>query len=143
MSYVTLKKKIKSELQSLTTIHQVGNYPRLDFSGFPSANVRSDSKSGEYETTSENYEEFGFTIFLIQPIEGDVWTPEKSREIIEELTDEVCDHLDQNEFLSGIVMPNGKSFIGMRPTDSRVFEEEAGKYAIGEIKLACRVTKTI
>lgn len=143
MSYGPIKRKIKSELQGLGTIQQVGNYPKLDFNGFPSANVRSDSKSGEYETTSENYEEFEFTVFLVQPIEGDIWTPEKSREIIEDLTDEVCDHFDQNEFLSGLDMPNGKTFIGIRPTDSRIFEEEAGKYAIGEIKLACRVTKTI
>ena len=143
MSYVTLKNKIKSELLTLSTIHQVGDYPKLDFSGFPSANVRSDEKSGQYETTSENYEEFIFTVYLVQNIEGDVWTPEKSREIIEELTDEVCDHFDENEFLTGIAMPNGKTFIGIRPTNSKIFEEEAGKYAIGEIKLACRVTKTI
>jgi len=66
MSLIVIKEKIKSKLQSISTIQQVADYPTVDFQGYPAACVRTDEKTGEYETTSENYEEYFFTVYLLQ-----------------------------------------------------------------------------
>lgn len=141
--YVTLKEKIKTELQEITGIQAVADYPTMDFQGYPAACVRSDEKEGQYETTSENYEEYKFTVYLLQNLDGQVFSPVKSREIIEELVDTVSDHFDSDEFLSGIAMPNDRVLLGIRPTNSRIFEEESGKFVVAEVSLACRVSKSI
>ena len=142
MSYIDLKKKIKAELAEITEIQQIADYPTMDFQGYPAAVVRSDEQTGDYESTSENYEEYAFTVFILQNI-GGVWDIVKSREIIETICDTVRDHFDTDEFLSGIALPSGRNFFGIRPTRSRIFEEESGKFVVAQITLICRVSKII
>lgn len=142
MSYIVLKNKIKSELQSISTLQAVADYPTQDFQGYPAACIRSDEQSGAYESTAENYEEYSFTVYLLQNLDG-VWDVVKSREIIEELCDQVRDHFDSDEFLSGIAMPSGRVLLGIRPTSSKIFEEEGGKFVVAEISLICRISKSI
>jgi hypothetical protein len=142
MSFITLKEKIKTELQEISTIQQVADYPTQDFQGYPAACVRSDRQTAQYESTSENYEEYAFTVYLLQNLDG-VWDVVKSREIIEELCDQVRDHFDSDEFLSGISMPSGRVLLGIRPTSSEIFEEENGKFVVAEISIICRVSKSI
>lgn len=142
MSFKTIKAKIKTELAEITTIQQIADYPTMDFQGYPAAVVRSDSQTAEYESTSENYEEYTFTVYILQNLDG-VWDVVKARKIIEEMCDEVRDHFDTDEFLSGISMETGRVLLGVRPTESRIYEEESGKFVVAEITIICRISKTI
>jgi hypothetical protein len=142
MSFITLKEKIKSVLQGVANIHQVSDYPNQDFSGFPSVMVRTNGNSSEYETTNENDEIYSFSLFVFQIIEG-AFTAEKARNVLEEMCDNIRDAFDSNEFLTGITLPSNRVMLGVKPTVSRIGEDESGKYCIAEIELACRISKTV
>lgn len=143
MSLIVIKEKIKAKLATISGIEKIGDYPTMDFQGYPAAVVRTDEKTGEYETTSENYEEYTYTVFLLHPLDNVVYSVVKTREIIEELVDTVQDSFDTDEFLSGISMPSGRVILGVRPTDYKVYENEEGKFCVAEITLVARVSKTI
>lgn len=142
MSFLTIKEKIKTMLLAITEIQQVSDYPNHDFNGFPSAMVRTDGNSSEYETTNENDEIYAFTVFVFQNLDGP-FDVVKSREIIEELCDTVRDTFDSDEFLNGVSLPSDRSMLGVKPTVSKIYEEESGKYVIAEIELAVRISKRV
>jgi len=68
MSFITLKNKIKSVLLTIPEIQQVLDYPSQDFQGFPAVVVRTNGNTSSYETTSENDEIYGFSLFLFYPL---------------------------------------------------------------------------
>lgn len=143
MSFITLKAQLKSKLQSISQIQEVKDYPQEDFGGFPAAVVRTNGNTSEYETNAENDEIYSFTIFLLQNIDGTVFSPVKSRLIIEELCDIVRDSIDSDEFLSGLSLPSDRVILGVRPTVSNIFETDNGKFVTAEINLSIRVSKTV
>ncbi len=67
----------------------------------------------------------------------------KSREIIEELCDTVRDTFDSDEFLTGLSLPSGRTMLGVKPTVSKIYEEDSGKYVVAEIVLDIRVSKKV
>lgn len=142
MSFISLKQKIKSILQGINTIQQVTDYPNQDFSGFPAVMVRTNGNSSEYETTTENDELYSFSLFVFQIIEG-AFTAEKARNILEEMCDTVRDAFDTDEFLNGISLPAGRTLLGVKPTVSKIGEDESGKYCVAEIEIAVRVSKVV
>lgn len=142
MSFLTIKEKLKSKLQAISQIQQVHDYPTEDFNGYPSAMVRTDGNTSQFETSSENQELYTFTIFLIQNLDG-IHSVVKAREIIEELCDTVRDNIDSDEFLSGISLPSGRVMIGATPTVSKIYEANDGKYVVAEVEVAVRVSKVV
>ena len=70
-------------------------------------------------------------------------TPVECRKEIIRLCDEVRDKFDSDEFLNGVSLPAGRTMLGVRPTVSKIFEEESGKYVVAEIDLAVRISKRI
>ncbi len=142
MSFIAIKGKIKSVLESLSEVQQVSDYPNQDFSGFPAVMVRTNGNTSDYETTNENDEIYSFSLFVFQIIEG-AFSAEKAREILEEMCDLIRDTFDSDEFLNGIVMPAGRTILGVKPTVSNIGEDDSGKYSIAEIELAVRVSKFI
>jgi len=142
MSFITLKQKIKSVLLAIPTIQQVSDYPNQDFSGFPAVMVRTNGNSSEYETTTENDEVYSFSLFVFQIIEG-AFTAEKARGILEEECDIIRDAFDTDEFLNGISLPAGRTMLGVKPSVSKIGEDDSGKYCIAEIEIAVRVSKTV
>lgn len=142
MSFITLKQKIKSVLLAIPTIQQVSDYPNQDFSGFPAVMVRTNGNSSEYETTTENDEVYSFSLFVFQIIEG-AFTAEKARGILEEECDIIRDDFDTDEFLNGLSLPAGRTMLGVKPSVSKIGEDDSGKYCIAEIEIAVRVSKTV
>lgn len=144
MSFITIKAKIKAILLTVSTIHQVTDYPNHDFSGFPAVMIRTNGNTSEYETTTENDELYSFSLFVYQIIEGaSVFSAQEARNILEEMCDTVRDTFDSDEFLNGISLPAGRTMLGVRPTVSRIGEDDSGKYCIAEIELAVRVSKSV
>lgn len=142
MSFITLKSKIKLVLQGVANIHQVSDFPNQDFSGFPSVMVRTNGNTSKYETTTENDEIYSFSLFVFQIIEG-AFTAEKARNVLEEMCDNIRDAFDSNEFLIGVSLPSNRVMLGVKPTVSKIGEDESGKYCIAEIEVACRISKTV
>lgn len=142
MSFITLKEKIKTVLLTISDLQEVKDYPTHDFGGYPSAMVRTDGNISNYETTNENDELYTFTIFLFQNLDG-IHNVVKSREIIEELCDTVRDTYDSDEFLAGVSLPSDRTMLGVKPTVSKIYEEDSGKYVIAEIEIAIRVSKKV
>lgn len=142
MSFIAIKGKIKTVLESLSEIQQVSDYPNQDFSGFPSVMVRTNGNTSDYETTHENDEIYSFSLFVFQIIEG-AFSAEKARDILEEMCDLIRDTFDNDEFLNGITMPAGRTILGVKPTVSKIGEDDSGKYCIAEIELAVRVSKFV
>ena len=142
MSFISIKSKIKSVLQSVSTIAQVSDYPNQDFSSFPAVMIRTNGNSSEYETTTENDELYSFSLFVYQIIEG-AFTAEKARNILEQECDTIRDTFDSDEFLNGISLPAGRTLLGVRPTVSKIGEDDSGKYCIAEIELAVRISKSV
>lgn len=142
MSFIAIKGKIKSVLQGLSEIQQVSDFPNQDFSGFPSVMIRTNGNTSNYETTHENDEIYSFSLFIFQIIEG-AFSAEKARDILEEMCDLIRDTFDSDEFLNGIAMPAGRTILGVKPTVSKIGEDDSGKHSIAEIELAVRVSKFI
>jgi len=143
MSFITIKEKIKSKLQSISAIQEVKDFPNVNFNGFPSVTVRTIGNTSDYETTTEDLEVYNFEIIAFQELNDLVHTNEKARKIIEELCDTIRDNFDEDEFLAGISLPSGRTMIGVRPTVSQIMEEDSGKYVVAVIEIACRVSKNI
>jgi len=142
MSFVTLKSKIKTKLQAMSQIAQVTDYPNQDFQDYPAVMIRTNGNTSNYETTTENQEVYSFSLFVFQNLDG-VFSKEKARNILEELCDIIRDTFDSDEFLSGISMTSDRTMLGIRPTVSKIGEDDAGKWCIAEIELACRVSKSV
>lgn len=142
MSFVQLKKTIKTKLEGISDIQEVADYPTENFQGYPAAMVRSEGNVSDYETTQENEEVYTFTVILVQVLDG-THDEEKARDIMEALCDTVRDSFDSDEFLSGISLPADRAMIGVHPTVSRIGVEDEGKFVVAEIELACKVIKTI
>lgn len=142
MSYIHVKQKLKEKIGAMSDIAQVVDYPSLDLQQFPAAGIRSMRKTASYETTSENYEEYIFLVYLFQPISENL-QPVAARNAMEELVDSVESQFNSDEFLTGITLPDGSTFLGTRPTESEIYEEESGKYVIGQISLALRVSTSV
>lgn len=143
MSFISLKSKIKSVLETITDIQQVTNYPNQDFSGFPAVMIRTNGNTSDYETTKENEEIYSFSLFVFQNLDTHFFTKEKARNILEELCDTIRDVFDNDEFLNGIVLPSGRVMLGIRPTVSEIGEDDEGKFVIAVIELAVRISKTV
>lgn len=147
MSFLTIKEHIKTILQNITAdgtavIQEVVDYPSEEYTGYPAAAVVTKGNSSDYETTNANEELYAFTVYLFQKNDGPHDKP-KAREIIEELCDQVRDTIDSDEFLDGISLPSGRTMLGVRPTVSEIFEEEAGKHTVAVIELAVKISKTV
>lgn len=137
----TIKDKLKSKLESISSINQVMYYPNHDFSGYPSAVIRHSDGTSIRETTSENFEEYRFSIYLFQDINTEVKTIMEWYEVMEDLIDEVRDSFDNDEFLSGITMSTNRTMLGTMPVGWNIGEEENGKYIIGELIITIQVNK--
>ena len=142
---INLKSKIKTEIQEVLDFGaaSVKDYPTTDFQTYPACAIRTDEGTGEYETTAENYEEYIFTLFFLQLIDTEAHDPVKSRAIMEEIVGSVRLHFDTDEFMAGLSIPSGYAFLGIRPTHWRIYDEEAGKFVVGEVKIVARISKTI
>ena len=53
-TYATIRDKIKTKLEAITKIQEVNDYPKMKFSGFPSANILPANQESGYMTTIHN-----------------------------------------------------------------------------------------
>lgn len=136
----SLKAQIKSILTGMAEIQQVEDYPTQDMNGFPAVVISFEGNTSQYETTAENQELYTFKLYVFQEI-NDLWSKQKARLIIEELSDIIRDKFDDDEFLNGITLESSRVMLGVLPTISKIYEADEGKYVVSEIELAVRISK--
>lgn len=135
-----IKAYVKAYLLATTGVGQVEDYPNQDFNTWPGIEVSYDGNSSTYLSTTENDIVYVYTLFVYQIVEGAI-DRRRARLILEELSDTIADRFDSNEFLDGILLPSGKTMIGVRPTTVEIAEDEEGKFVVAKIEIATRVTK--
>jgi hypothetical protein len=136
-----LREKIKTQLNTLSSIERVYDYPTEDFQGFPAAIIRSAGNESDYETTAENERHYIFEVFLLQESESELRSRREARRIIESSVDEILDLIDKDEFLSGIVLPSGKIMLGIIPVASEIVDLD--KYVATKLTLTIRISVNI
>jgi len=135
MPFETLRDKIKEKLQGLEEIQEVYDYPTEDFKGYPCVVVRAMSNESDYSSTSENERHYVFELYIMQ--ESEHTDRRKARRIIEGVVDEVMDAFDQDQYLSGISLPSGKTMLGLVPALSSI--EDTEKYVMATITLTAKI----
>lgn len=141
MPIEVLREKIKTQLNTLSSIERVYDYPTEDFQGFPAAIIRSAGNESDYETTAENERHYIFEVFLLQESESELRSRREARRIIESSVDEILDLIDKDEFLSGIVLPSGKIMLGIIPVASEIVDLD--KYVATKLTLTIRISVNI
>lgn len=141
MPIEVLREKIKTQLNTLSIIERVYDYPTEDFQGFPAAIIRSAGNESDYETTAENERHYIFEVFLLQESESELRSRREARRIIESSVDEILDLIDKDEFLSGIVLPSGKIMLGIIPVASEIVDLD--KYVATKLTLTIRISVNI
>jgi len=139
--FQNIRNKIESKLEAMSSIQEVQAYPTMDFGGFPAAMVTSTRNDAEFETTTQNKRMYVFTVFLLQEIKTK--GVEQARKIIESVVDDVITDFDEDEDLTGISLGSNETLITSMPTLSNIYEEENGRYIVGEMEIRIVVSVSV
>jgi hypothetical protein len=112
-TYRTIKAKMLSKLQAISTIQEVYDYPKLDFAGFPAAVIIPIEGEGDYETNQEHTRNYIYEVHLYQ--EYSHKNQSDALNVLMDVTDDILDSFAGDEMLSGITMPAKTMLIGVRP----------------------------
>jgi len=145
MSWNVLNDQIKTKLEQITNISNVYDFAWLDFDGFPAATITPSAFESDYQSNIENQRKYVFTIRLFHKIDVISAKPsEKERveeafRVMRGLIDTVVDSFDKDETMSGIVLPAGKTMVGVIPVPTNIsyFPEE--KIIVGEVILNVKI----
>ena len=133
MSFISIITAIQSVLSGITSIHEVHDFDKGKFDGYPAVVVFPSENASEFATTSQNLREYVFTIRFHQPMEkiGTNYHKDADR-ILRELLDEAITAFDTNFSLSGVV-----NWCKATPSSWGYQERDTGVVRIAEIKLSC------
>lgn len=133
MGFQVIRNKLKSKLESVSSIQEVHVYPTEDFGGFPAAVIDSERMESEFETTIENRRNYVFTVYLLQEIESK--GVKQARRVIESVVDDVVKSLDEDQQLSGIEndLPSQETMVITFPTVPSIIE--GPKYIRAELEI--------
>lgn len=95
MSFTTLRPQIGTLLETLDTIQEVSNAPKIKFSGYPAAHIVPSDNEADYETTTENVRTYAFNVRIFY--ETKVTSVEDALSALEEVVDSVLDLFDQED----------------------------------------------
>ena len=95
MSWQVLRPQIGTLLETLDTIQEVSNAPKIKFSGYPAAHVVPSDNESDYETTKENVRTYAFMVRLFY--ETKVTGVAEALGALEKIVDSVLDLFDQED----------------------------------------------
>lgn len=147
MSWNTLRTQIATLLDTISTIHEVASYPKLEWSGYPAAYVVPSGQSGEYETTTENVRTYAFTVRVFY----DTQTTGVSGALdkLEGVIDTVLDTFDQEDLKGsssrtiGLNLPSGYTFLNIFAHPSSWGEVQGENLIFAEIEVRVRLSRDI
>jgi hypothetical protein len=138
---MTIRDKIVSKLQAISSIQEVKTGPNLELSGFPAAVVIPSQQESDYETSNANERTYAFDVMLLYEVdEGGV---NAAVDALYDLSDQVLDAFDQDPTLSGISLPAGYQMIYVTPTAGAWGEVGDRKLVQRSVNVRVRVSFSI
>lgn len=133
MSFEPIRNKIKSILESISSIQEVHDYPNMEVGGYPSALIASNRLEADFETTTQNRRVYVFGVYIIQDQEHDAV---RARRIVEGVVDDIVQTFDRDQLLTGIELETGETMIISYPTLSEIYvSAENPKLLVGELEI--------
>ena len=144
MSFVVLRPQIGTLLETLDTIQNVSNSPKIRFSGYPAAHVVPSNNEADYETTTENVRTYAFTVRVFY--ETKQTSVEDAYMALGEVVDNILDLFDQEDQKAaadrtvGISLPARYTFINIWAVPG-VWGEMSGEQLImAELSVRVRIS---
>jgi hypothetical protein len=147
MSWAILRPQVKDVLDTIGTLQEVSDSPKIRFSGYPAAHVVPSENTNDYETTSENIRTYAFTVRVFYDTKE---TPiEDAFSALEEVVDNVIDAFDQEDLKGGstrklgISLPAKYTFLNVLASPGNWGELTEEQLIMAEIKVKVRVSVDI
>ncbi len=144
MSWKVLRPQIKTLLDTVTTLQEVSQVPKIKFDGYPAAHIVPSENSNDYETTKENIRVYAFTVRLFY--ETKQTSLEDAMYALEEVTDSVIDLFDQEDLKGsatrtlGMSLPDNYMFINIFATPNRWAVLSDDQLVMAEITVQIRIS---
>ena len=144
MSWTTLRPQLKTVLDSISTIEETSNSPKMKFGGYPAATVTPSDQEGDYETTTENIRTYAFMIRVF--FETKDTSVADGISALEEVIDSVIDAFDQEDMKGaatrtvGINLPAGYTFINIFAVPGAWFEVPDEQLIYAQVSVKVRVS---
>jgi len=136
-TYTVIKDYIESKLNGIAKIQAVYDYPKLDFSEYPSAVIIPTTQTSIYQTMNDNERKYNFDVMIFYDVQNS--GIETAIDAIDDLVDDVLDLFDTDEFLTGISLPAGYTMIAVEPTTGEFVQNDDKKIIGVTILVAVRV----
>jgi len=147
MSFTTLRPQIGTLLETLTTIQEVSNAPKIKFDGYPAAHIVPSDNESDYETTTENVRTYAFNLRVFY--ETKQTTIEEAYSALEEVVDSVLDLFDQEDQKGstdrtvGVDLPARYTFLNIWATPSFWGEVSGEQLIMAQMSVKVRISVDI
>ncbi len=147
MSFQVLRPQIGTLLETLDTIQEVSNSPKIKFTGYPAAHVVNSDNESDYESTTENVRTYAFMVRVFY--ETKVTGVGDSLEALEKIVDSVLDLFDQEDQKGvstrtvGVDLPARYTFLNIWATPSAFGEVEGEELIMAQLAIRVRISVDI
>jgi len=147
MSWLVLRPQIKTLLDTITTLQEVSQAPKIKFNGYPAAHIVPSENSGDYETTSENIRTYAFTIRIFYETKNT--SIDTAFTALEQVVDSVIDKFDQEDLKGsatrkvGISLPTGYTFLNIFASPNVWGELTEEQLIMAEVSVRVRISRDI
>lgn len=148
MSWSVIRPQLKTLYENLesggsSVFVEVKSYPKLDFSGYPSAYIIPSDQESDYETNIENERFYSFITRIFYETKDT--SVETALDKIEEAVDAVIDAIDQEDKRNvgrvvGINLPAKYTFLSIEATPSQWGELPTEMLIMAEVRVKVRVS---
>lgn len=148
MSWSTVRPQLQTLLESIeldggSAFVEIKSFPKLDFSGYPSAYIIPSDQESDYETTIENQRFYSFFIRIFYETRDT--TVEVALNKLEEAVDAVMDAIDKEDKKTsgrvvGINLPTDYVYLSIDAAPSAWGELPTEALIMAEIKVRVRIS---
>lgn len=143
MSWQVVRPQIITLLKTLTTLQEVSNLPKIQFSGYPASHVIPSDNASDYETTAENERQFAWLIRVFDTTKDQ--GIEKAYTNLEVIVDSILDLIDEEDLKGalrtiGNNLPAKYTYINCFAAPSRWLDFSDEELVMAEITVKVRIS---
>ena len=134
-------------LDTISTIQEVSETPKLKFNGYPAVTIVPSDNTGDYETTTENIRTYAFLVRIFNETK-DTGVAD-ALNALGEVVDAVLDAFDEEDLLPsttrkvGISLPAKYTFLNVWATPSLWAEIPGESLIMAELRVRVRLSVDI
>ena len=147
MSFTVLRPQIGTLLETLDTIYEVSNSPKVKFGGYPAAHIVPSDNESDYETTTENVRTYAFMVRIFY--ETKVTGVGEALEALEKIVDSVLDLFDQEDQKGassrtvGIDLPSRYTYLNIWAVPAGWGEVDGEELIMAQLSVRVRISVDI